>query len=159
MKDGLQFSEWLAYNEGETRQWREFFVNHPQTLDLPLDIVDTVRGLVQHIFAADLFFANAVLDIKMPVPREIPPASLEEIFRVNDEATQKIRQFLNSAKPEDWQTLVDLGFGGLKASKRKLLTQAFTHSLRHWAQIATFLRQQGFKQDWYHDFLMNDVME
>jgi uncharacterized damage-inducible protein DinB len=158
MKDGLQFTEWLAYNQEETRRWREFFVKHPEAFDLPLDIVETVWGLVQHIFAADLFFANAVLDIKMPVPREILPASFEEIFKVNDESTRKFRQFLSNAKADDWEAVVDLGFGGLKTSKRKLMTQAFTHSLRHWAQIATFLRQQGFKQDWYHDFLMSDAM-
>lgn len=159
MNDGLQFTEWLAYSQEETRRWREFFLKHPEAFDLPLDIVETVRGLVQHIFAADLFFANAVLDIVMPVPREILPASLEDIFKVNDEAAEKFRQFLSNAKGHDWETIVDLGFGELKVSKRKLLTQAFTHGLRHWAQIATFLRQQGFKQDWYHDFLMSGAMQ
>lgn len=98
MKDGLQFAEWLVYNDEESRRWREFFGKHPQALDLPLDIAETVRGLVQHIFAAELFFANAVLDIKTPVPREILPASFEEIFRVGDEASKKFRQFLSGAK-------------------------------------------------------------
>jgi uncharacterized damage-inducible protein DinB len=47
----------------------------------------------------------------------------------------------------------------VKASRRKLLAQALTHSMRHWAQIATFLRQQGLKQEWNHDFLLSNAME
>jgi hypothetical protein len=47
----------------------------------------------------------------------------------------------------------------LKASKRKMIVQALTHSIRHWAQLATSLRQQGMKQDWIHDFLMSKAME
>jgi hypothetical protein len=31
--------------------------------------------------------------------------------------------------------------------------------MRYWAQLATFLRQQGMKQDWIHDFLMSKVMD
>jgi hypothetical protein len=40
-----------------------------------------------------------------------------------------------------------------------MVAQALTHSMRHWAQIATFLRQQEFKQDWNHDFLLTRAME
>jgi len=34
-----------------------------------------------------------------------------------------------------------------------------THSLRHWAQISTYLRQQELKQQWNHDMLMSKAME
>ena len=55
--------------------------------------------------------------------------------------------------------LVELGRINLKASKRKLVAQALTHSMRHWAQISTFLRQQGLKQEWNHDFLLTKAMQ
>jgi hypothetical protein len=45
------------------------------------------------------------------------------------------------------------------ARQRKLIAQAFTHSLRHWAQISTYLRQQELKQQWNHDLLMSKAME
>jgi uncharacterized damage-inducible protein DinB len=54
---------------------------------------------------------------------------------------------------------VELSRIGGSASKRKLIAQAFTHSLRHWAQIFTYLRQQGLKQEWNHDLLMNKAMQ
>ena len=53
------------------------------------------------------------------------------------------REFFSTAKPEDWSQLVELSRIGGSASKRKLIAQAFTHSLRHWAQTFTYLRQQG----------------
>src|SRR5882672_6346571 len=101
MNDGLQFTEWIAYNVEEARRWHDFFVKHPAAFELPLDIAETVRGLVQHIFAVELYFANAVLDVKTPVPREVPPAPFEEIFKVSDDASQKFQQFLTKAKA-DW---------------------------------------------------------
>lgn len=36
--------------------------------------------------------------------------------------------------------------------------QAIVHSIHHRGQLATFLRQQGFKT-WTHDFLMSSVIE
>jgi len=32
------------------------------------------------------------------------------------------------------------------------------HSVHHRAQLATFLRQRGFKQDWTHDLIASKVM-
>jgi uncharacterized damage-inducible protein DinB len=32
------------------------------------------------------------------------------------------------------------------------------HGVHHRAQLATLLRQQGYKQDWIHDIVLSDVM-
>ena len=57
-------------------------------------------------------------------------------------------------------TVLDRSTGmNLKASKRKLITQGLTHSMRQAAQLAMFFRQNGMKQDWIHDFLLSSVME
>ena len=66
---------------------------------------------------------------------------------------------LDKAALEDWTKLSPLGFGTLKASPRKMLIQAVLHSVHHRGQLATFLRQQGFKQDWTHDIILSKVME
>jgi uncharacterized damage-inducible protein DinB len=34
-----------------------------------------------------------------------------------------------------------------------MIVQAVTHELRHWAQVATFLRQAGY-QPGVHDFIV-----
>jgi uncharacterized damage-inducible protein DinB len=92
-------------------------------------------------------------------PDLLPSETLDEIFAISEQAAHVYKDFFAKAKPEDWMEAVTLSFGGLNASRRKLVAQAFTHSLRHWAQISTFLRQQGLKQEWNHDWLMSKAVE
>lgn len=159
---GIEFAELLDYTAQETSRWKELFVKNPAALDLAIDIAGTgtVRRLLQHIFFVELHFANAVLGLPPVSFESLSAGNVNQLFAVNEEAMLKYRQFLSTAKPEDWTDKVDLGPRvDFKPSKRKLVTQALTHSMRHWAQMATFLRQQGFKQDWVHDFLLSNAME
>ena len=123
MDPGLPFADLLAYNANETDHWKRWFGENAAALDLTCDVAGagSVRNLLLHIFATELFFAKAT--------------------------------------PEEWSTPVSLGFRDFKASKRKMLAQAIWHSINHRGQLATFLRQQGFKQDWIHDILASKVMD
>ena len=162
MIDGIQFSELLDYTAEETGRWKAWFANHPTALDLPMDIAGagTVGKLLLHIFFVELHFSHAVLALPAADLQALPAASVSELFRISEEAAGKFRSFLASAKSEDWMATVDLGPRlSFKPTKRKLVAQALTHSLRHWAQLSTFLRQQGLKQDWSHDFLLSKAME
>jgi len=158
MFDGISFSELLAYSDEETRRWKQFFERHSEAIDMPLDIAGDVRQLVMHIFAVELFFANTISGSAID-PDALPTATLDEIFAIHEKASAIYRDFLAAVKPEQWQELVVVDAVGLKASRRKMVAQAFTHSMRHWAQISTFLRQRGLKQEWNHDWLMSKVVE
>ncbi len=46
--------------------------------------------------------------------------------------------------------------GTLSSSKRKIVAHVLLHGVRHWAQIATLLRQKGYRQDWLHDFIVTE---
>ena len=159
MDAGIQFDEFLSYTQEENHRWKEFFSRHPEALDLPLDIAGNVRELVRHIFAVELYFANQVTGAGNVNPDELPSATLDEIFEISERAASIYRKFFARAESEKWAEQVELGRINLRASKRKLVAQALTHSMRHWAQISTFLRQQGLKQEWRHDFLLSKAME
>src|SRR5262249_5182438 len=118
-----------------------------------------VRQLVLHIFAVELYFANAITVEDKVDPDQLPKTTLDEIFAIGDRATEMYQRFIVRASAEDWASHVALGRINLTATKRKLVAQALTHSMRHWAQISTYLRQQGFKQEWNHDFLLTKAME
>jgi uncharacterized damage-inducible protein DinB len=45
----------------------------------------------------------------------------------------------------------------LSASPKKIVVHVLMHEIRHWAQIATLLRLNGFKGD-FHDFLFSPVL-
>jgi uncharacterized damage-inducible protein DinB len=90
---------------------------------------------------------------------KLPVGTLDELFAISEEAHQKFQEFLDKAALEDWAKLIPLGFGSLEASPRKMLIQAILHGVHHRGQLATFLRQQGFKQDWTHDIILSKVMK
>jgi uncharacterized damage-inducible protein DinB len=137
MDSAITFTELLNYSEQETKRWKEWFASHPAALDVPFPIANAtnVKGLLTHIVSVELLFARAV-------------SNLPRLFRA----------FIDSAHPEDWAEVKDVGFSGFKASKRKMLTQALLHGVNHRAQLSTHLRQQGFGDMWRHDFIATDVM-
>jgi uncharacterized damage-inducible protein DinB len=160
MDPGIAFADLLAYNADETEHWKRFFAEHAPALDLPCDVAGagSVRKLLHHIFATELFFANLVLDQPKVDYDQLPHETLDELFAIHMEAHSKFQEFLAKATAEDWTTPMALGFRGFRASKRKMFVQAMLHGVHHRGQLATFLRQQGFKQDWTHDFIASRVM-
>lgn len=160
MDPGLPFADLLAYNADETDHWKRWFGDNAAALDLTCDVAGagSVRQLVLHIFATELFFANLVLDLPKADYENLPHATVDELFAIHAEAQNKFQKFLAKATVEEWSTPVSLGIRDFKASKRKMIAQAIWHGINHRGQLATFLRQQGFKQ-WTHDILASKVMD
>jgi len=160
MDPGISLADLLAYNTVENEHWKRWFAANPAALDLPCDVAGagTVRKLVFHIFSAELFLACRLFDEPRPDFDKLPSSTLDELFAITIQARRKFDLFLTTATLGEWATLVALGFRDLRASKRKIFLQAITHGIHHRAQLATFLRQQGFKQDWTHDFIASKVI-
>ena len=161
MAAAIEFAPLIAYTEQENAAWKKFFEQRPDTLDLPCDVAGsgTVRELVFHTLAVHLMFGHLLLGLPRPDFKTLPHGTLEELFAIGDEGIAKTRKFLASASEDDWNVVVPLGFRDLQASKRKMLMQSVLHGVHHRAQLATFLRQNGFKQDWIHDFIVSGVMK
>ncbi len=164
METGVSFQELMHYTEAETQQWRGFFQQHPDALDLEVGIAGAkdIRGLIVHIFAVELRYAERLVGA-LPTPYDrLPTASLDEIFSIGDTAREKIRQYLARTTDTDLRTVLTFETrtaGTLSSSKRKIVAHVLLHGTRHWAQIATALRQHGDKQDWPHDFIFTDALE
>lgn len=160
MSAGIPFRELLDYTDEETRRWKEFFAKNPAALEVATDVQGsgTVRVVVTHIFIAELIFGAAVLGEPRPDYTKLPQSTLDEIFAIGDEARRKMRAFI--ARADEKQLAEKLPFGPAgEVSRRKLLAQALTHGMRHWAQLATELRRAGYPTDWIHDWLMSPVVE
>jgi uncharacterized damage-inducible protein DinB len=160
MDSAITFTELLGYSEQETKRWKEWFALHPAALDVPFPIANAnnVKGLLSHISRAELLFARAVLNHPQLSWQEMGALADEDPFGVSEDATKMFREFIESARPEDWAEVKDVGFSGFRVSKRKMLTQALLHGINHRAQLSTHLRQQGFEDMWKHDFILTDVM-
>ena len=160
MDSAITFTELLLYTEQETRRWKEWFALYPEALEVPFLIANAknVRGLLLHIFRAETIFANAISNDPRPDWQELQARAADDLFKVHEDAVRKFREFIRSAQPEDWDEVKDVGFSGIRASKRKMFAQAILHGVQHRGQLATHLREQGFAEMWAHDFILTDLM-
>lgn len=161
---GLSFGELLDYCAEESNHWRDFFEKHPDALEVPADIAGTktVREVVLHIVAVQMRYAERLL--KMPVTEydALAGKSGEELFALSRKSLEDLRSFAIAANDSDWDgvlTFPTRTAGDLRASRRKIFIHALLHSVRHWAQLSTHIRQKGYKQDWQHDFIFSGVIK
>jgi len=161
---GLSFGELLDYTSDETNHWRDWFTKNPKALDLPCDIAGTknVREVVLHIVAVQMRYAERLLNLPITEYDELGSKSATELFTLAHKSAEDLRSFAVAANDADWDgtlTFPTRTAGTLTASRRKIFVHALLHGVRHWAQLATFLRQQGYKQDWPHDFIFSAVLK
>ncbi len=164
METGISFQELMYYNDAETRRWREFLEQHRDALDVQVEIAGAknIRGLIVHIFAVELRYAERLLGAAATPYEQLPAGPLNEMFSIADTARQKLQHFLARATAADLKKMLTFETrtaGTLSSSRRKIVAHLLLHGTRHWAQISTVLRQHGYRQDWPHDFIFTDALE
>jgi len=160
----LSFAEMLDANQRETTKWQSWFERQPgELLDLPVNIAlaKDVREFLLHIFAVELRYAERLTDSPITEYEAISTGSVRDLFGIGDKARGLYRKYLARATDADLSTVMEFPTrtaGVLRASKRKMFAHAMLHGVRHWAQLATALREKGHGTDWPHDFLFSDVI-
>jgi uncharacterized damage-inducible protein DinB len=169
---GLSFGELLDYSAEEGNHWRDFFKQHPDALDLPCDIAGTktVREVVLHIVAVQIRYAERLLNMPITEYESLAgrlaqgkpgQGKCEELFALSRKSLEDLRSFAIAANDSDWDGILTFptrSAGELTASRRKIFIHTLLHGVRHWAQLSTYLRQKGYKQDWQHDFIASGVI-
>ncbi|HLS46883.1 MAG TPA: DinB family protein [Gemmatimonadales bacterium] len=162
---GIPFTSLLAYRDVETARWYAWFAAHPAAaLDVRLaeGDVGTVRLLVRHILAAELRYAQRLAGEPATDWAAFREESLDAIFDIGTRGRELVKRFLADATEgalAERLTFPTLSAGTITASKRKILANYVNHGVRHWAQIATALRQHGYADQWAHDLLVSDALE
>jgi uncharacterized damage-inducible protein DinB len=147
----------LTWNETTTQRWRAFFRTHPMQLLLPCDIRNgkNVADTLQHIFVVELRYAQRLAGLPESPYEEIPKHSIDTLLCAHTLAFDLIRNLL--ADPNyDWSqeiTFDTITLGRLRASRETILVHLILHGIRHYAQLATLIRHEGFKTDWPMDYL------
>jgi uncharacterized damage-inducible protein DinB len=157
----LSGEELIAWVEKTTIGWRDLLAQHPAVLDLPCDVRETksVAELLQHIVAVELRFAERLSSLPETSYANISFASSAEIFTAHDRAMALLRE-LGEAPHFDWEQEIEFttrSAGTLRASRRTVFVHLLMHSIRHYAQLATLVRQHGIKPDWQMDYLVMGV--
>jgi uncharacterized damage-inducible protein DinB len=159
---GISFEDLLRYEEEQLERWREFFRRRPHLLNLDASASDTIADVLFHTFTAEYRSAQRLLGESMTPDSELHRGSIDELFAIAAEAHRKVRQFLAGASTvsiEELRTFPSPTLGEFTATPRKLLMHALIHSVRHWAQVARILRENGQRSDFSHDVLFSKVIQ
>ena len=161
----ITFRELADYTAAETNRWRDWFAQQPPAV---LEIsagtgrTATIRGLIHHVVVVEQRYIARLRDEPVPAYAEIPADPIAETFRVFNAGRDRLDLWLASATDADLAKRLEfqtLTAGTQSASARKIVAHLLLHGVRHWAQIATILRQNGHSIDgWFHDILMSDAL-
>jgi uncharacterized damage-inducible protein DinB len=164
MEDGVTFRELLAYTDGETERWHAWLREQPpEVLQVRIGEAtrETVRDLIGHIFAAELRYAQRLQGLPATSYDDLDMSSLDALWRIHAESRRTLRAYLDAMPPgerEREMTFNTRTMGPLSATAHKQVVHLFLHGIRHWAQIATTLRQAGYPQGWEHDWLLSEAV-
>lgn len=158
----LRYETLLEHTSTEQHRWHDWFVERPKAWAVPFATgrMATVGGVVTHIFAVELRYAQRLLDQEVTSWEDFRQTSIEDVFELGDHARGQLVQFLTSAPESELDrilTFQTLTAGAVAASKHKIASNVFLHGIRHWGQLATVLRQNDFADQWSHDLLLSSV--
>jgi uncharacterized damage-inducible protein DinB len=152
----LTAEEVLAWNEKTAQGWRQLLTSHPELLTQPCDIAGTktVAELLQHIVAVQLRYAERLGDLPISDYDAIPFDSAESIYVTHDRTIAIFQQLL--ASDINWDEPLEFttrSRGPLRSDRKTILFHALLHGIRHYAQLASLVRQCGVQPGWPMDYL------
>ncbi len=157
----LSGKEMVAWVERTSGGWRDLLAAHPEALDLPCDIreTQTVAQLLQHIVAVELRFAERLSGLAETPYEAIPTGPVADIYATHDKAMAYLEKLdtQSDAYWEEWLDFHTRSLGGMRAQRRTIFTHLLMHSIRHYAQLATLLRQHGIAPNWGMDYLLMGI--
>ena len=156
----LTAGEMLAWLDVTSNKWRALIEEHPEILQLPCDVmgVGTVGALLQHIVAVELRYAEQLSGLPPSDYSTIPFDSAAAIYATHERAMKMYRELL--ASDMDWEAkfnYVTRSLGPARSKRKTVLFHALLHGIRHYAQLATLVRQHGIKPGWQMDYLAMDM--
>ncbi|HMH15429.1 MAG TPA: DinB family protein [Edaphobacter sp.] len=157
----LTAEEILAWHEKNSNNWKQLLTEHPEALSFPCDIAQTktVGELLQHVVAVELRYVERLSNLPASDYATIPFDSVEAIYATHDRATALFQQLLAS-DTIDWNERIDYvtrTMGPARSARKSILFHALLHASRHYAQLATILRQHGIKPGWPMDYIFMDI--
>ena len=159
MSVGITLEELLAWNQQSADFWKAHLDANPALLDLPCGIggATNVQEFVRHIWGAELRWAQRLAGLPETPKEQIPAGPLDTLFDLHRQAVAIFRNLLAAAE-DTWSDPYILNFDWVSpemrtVSRRKVGAHALFHSQRHWAQLATLVRDAGFPSNFRGDLL------
>jgi uncharacterized damage-inducible protein DinB len=161
----MSFDEVLGYTQGERDKWEQWFnAGPPAAFDAPVQRegnFNDVWRLMDHIFVVEKRHTQR-LKQESPLSEQTGTArgDVAALFGFGRAVRQELTGFIESANDVDLGRIVELHFQDQRFTftARKLIFHTQFHEIRHWAQIATAVRNAGYPPPGYHDLLFSDAL-
>ncbi|MGH9776155.1 MAG: DinB family protein [Candidatus Acidiferrales bacterium] len=161
----LRLNDLLDYAEWERQKWHDWFRQHgDQILKTSAGPhgdgrFDSVGDLVKHIFSAEKRYIDRLSGRELTDAAIIPNDNIEALFQFGQQSRKDLTEFVEAFPAQEWDIPQDFKILKyfLKATPKKIVLHVVMHEIRHWAQVATLFRLDGFKGE-FHDFLFSPVM-
>jgi uncharacterized damage-inducible protein DinB len=162
----LDLSPLLEYSDWERSQWHAWFREQgPVALAVGLGPngdgrIGTIGELVRHIFSAEQRYVDRIQGTPLTDTVAAPADDIEALFGFGRRTRESLRALLAALPTSQWDVPQEIKIGTRSRSvtPRKMVWQAVTHEIRHWAQVATFLRMSG-RNPGPHDLLVSPVFD
>ena len=153
----LTGEELVVWLEATSEGWKALVAEHPEMLTMPCDVREsqTAGDLLEHIAAVELWYAERLRgDTELVFPKA-GERSGAAIYALHAQAMGIVRELL--LRPDAfWEEAMELptrSAGILQVARRAVLVHLAMHAIRHYAQLATLVRQGGVKPGWAMDYL------
>jgi len=165
MTPAITLEELLAWCEQSADFWKAHLDANPALLQLPSGIGGTadVQALVRHVWGVELLWSQRIAGLPEKNKDDWPAGPLGALFDLHREAIGNFRALLDDAG-KDWDARLNLDRPGIptqasRPTHRKVLGHALLHGQRHWAQLATLVRNAGFPSGFRGDLLFSSGLE
>jgi uncharacterized damage-inducible protein DinB len=155
----------LEYTDWERQKWHESLLQRGDRILLTSTGAnsdtrfETVGDLIRHIFSAEKRYVERLSDKPLTDTASISTEKIEVLFNLGQESRKALREFIGTLPVEQWDAPREYMMMNhpIRATPKKFIIHVLLHEIRHWAQIATLLRQNGLKGD-FHDFLFSPAL-
>jgi uncharacterized damage-inducible protein DinB len=166
MSLALGIDELLGYTNGERGRWEQWIAAQPPAaLETPLQRAGrfpTVWRLMDHIFVVERRHTQR-LQQESPLAQQtgVADADVRALFAFGRAAREELTRFIHATPDAEMGRKREFHFQDSSdvLTPRKLVFHILFHEIRHWAQIATALRNAGFVPPGDHDLFYSSAME
>jgi uncharacterized damage-inducible protein DinB len=119
---------------------------------------ERVSDVARHIFSAEKRYVERLASQPLTDANSIPKG-IEALFQFGQQSRSEFQHLVKTFPAQDWDVPREMKILTYTArvTPRKIALHVLIHEIRHWAQIATLLRLNGFKVE-FHDFLFSPVL-
>ena len=154
----LSLNHLLDYTEWQRKRWHDSLRNYGEPV-LQISAgpngdgrFEVIGDLIRHIFSAEKRYVERLSGRALTDTASIPNDKIEALFEFGQQSRKELKELLETFPAAQWDVPRELKILNfvVNATPRKIVTHVVMHEIRHWAQIGTLLRLNGFAGDFQH---------